>query len=370
MTEANLPIWWPNHPPVYDIHKSYLENLEQGPFFEGTVPERSFPKEEEWTDFLGFKVASRIGIPAGPLLNSRWVSFAAQMGFDILTYKTIRSKPYPAHPLPNMIYVETAGNLNYERMSEVLYQAKVPPIDMRSLAATNSFGMPSRSRDYLVADIEAANASLVPGQVMLVSVVATPRDGEDFIADFAEAARIALDGGAKIIEANLSCPNVTSSEGSLFTNPKLVFEVALSLKQAIGSVPLVLKMGVVPNPTLLKQVMVAAANGGAEAICGINTMSMKVVDDKGDAALGESRLRAGICGGPIHDVALDFISRAHQINQQEKLGLTLIGTGGATLPEHFDQFFAAGADAALSAVGMMWDPYLGARYHQKERKHG
>ncbi len=358
-----LPTWWPEKPPIYNIEKSYLENLEEGPFFDAPIPERVFPPEEEWVDFLGFKVACPLGVPAGPLLNSRWVAFAAEMGFDIVTYKTIRSKPHPAHPLPNMIYVDTKGPLTKERYQETLSQADRPPLNMEMLAATNSFGIPSRDRAFLVQDIARANASLTPGQVMIVSVVGTPRPGEDFYEDFVHAARIALDGGAKIIEADLSCPNVTTCEGSLFTDPDAVFEICSRMKGMMGTVPLVIKVGVIEEIEVLRQVMQAAAKAGVQAICGINTVSMKVVKEDGSPALGEKRLRSGVCGGPIHLAALDFVRKAHTVNQEEKLGLAIMATGGATLPKHFDDFFHAGADVAMSAVGMLWDPYLAARYH-------
>ena len=362
-----LPPWWPEHPPIYDIEKSYGENLENGPFFEGEIPRRTPPPREKWVDFLGFPVACPLGVPAGPLLNSRWVTFAAQMGFDIVTYKTIRSQPHPAHAHPNMIYVDTKGSLTHERTAEILMQATKPPIDMETLAATNSFGIPSQGEDFLVEDIAKAHASLAPGQVMIVSVVGTPRPDEDFIEDFAEAAKIALRGGAKIIEADLSCPNVTTCEGSLFTDADAVYEIAVSMKKVMGSVPLIIKVGVIHDQEVLRKVMVAAAKGGVEAICGINTVSMKVVNQEGAPALGENRLQSGVCGGPIREAALDFIRMAHAVNAQEKLGMTLMGTGGATAPEHFTQFFEAGADVAMSAVGMMWDPYLAARYHGHHR---
>lgn len=360
-----LPAWWPEKPPVYNIEKSYLENFEEGPFFEGAIPERIFPPQEEWVDFLGFPVARPLGVPAGPLLNSRWVAFAAEMGFDIVTYKTIRSKPHPAHPLPNMIYVDTKGMLTYERHSETLSQADLPPKNMLSLAATNSFGIPSQGRDFLIQDIARANASLAPAQVMIVSVVGTPRENEDFYEDFVHAARIALEAGAKIIEADLSCPNVATCEGSLFTSPEAVFEISRRMKLALGSVPLVIKVGVIEDKEVLRKVMRAAAKGGAQAICGINTVSMKVVKEDGTPALGEKRLRSGVCGGPIREAALDFIRNACDLNKEEKLGMTIMGTGGITLAEHFDLFFNAGAHVAMSAVGMMWDPYLAARYHDR-----
>lgn len=358
-----LPTWWPEKPPIYDINKSYLDNLDEGPFFDGKIPERIFPPQEKWVDFLGFKVASTLGVPAGPLLNSRWVTFAAEMGFDIVTYKTIRSQPHPAHPLPNMIYVETQGPLTYDRHQDTLSQADLPPQSMQALAATNSFGIPSQGHTFLIEDIARANASLAPGQIMIVSVVGTPRPDEDFHEDFVCAARIALEGGAKIIEADLSCPNVSTCEGSLFTSPEAVYDISSRMKKVLGPVPLIIKIGVIEEQQVLREVMRAAAKGGAQAICGINTVSMKVVKEDGTPALGEKRLRAGVCGGPIREAALDFIQKAHHINEEEKLGMTIMGTGGVTAPEHFDQFFHAGADVAMSAVGMMWDPYLAARYH-------
>src|SRR5579862_7914590 len=115
MLSNNLPQWFSNHPPIYDIHKSYLENAEQGPFFNGHIPKRILAPREKWIDFLGKKVSSRIGIPAGPLLNARWVALAAQLGYDVLTYKTIRSREHPSHPLPNMIYIDTHGMVTHQR---------------------------------------------------------------------------------------------------------------------------------------------------------------------------------------------------------------------------------------------------------------
>lgn len=362
---SELPLWWPEKPPIYAIEKSYLENLEEGPFFEGTIPLRILPKEEKWFNFLGFKIASRLGVPAGPLLNARWAIFAAEMGFDIVTYKTIRSQPHPCHPVPNMIYVDTKGTLNLARAQEILMQAKLPPKDLASLAVTNSFGIPSKDKEFLLSDIALANASLAPGQVMIVSVVGTPREGEDFVEDFAVCSRIALEGGAKIIEADFSCPNVTTCEGNLFENPDMVFEISSRIKKTIGSVPLVIKLGVIPDEAILHKVIVAAARAGAEAVCGINTMSMKVIKEDGKPALGEKRLKAGVCGSPIRDVALDFVQKTRKINDKEKLDLTIMATGGATHPQHFDLFFEAGADIAMSAAGMLWDPYLAARYHQR-----
>ncbi len=363
----NLPAWYPKEPPIYDIHKTYLENAEQGPFFTGPIPKRTLPPKEKWIDFLGFPVASAIGVPAGPLLTANWIALAGKLGFDIPIYKTIRSAEHPSHPLPNMVFIDTHGIIQNEKMPQTATLATLPSPHIEGLAVTNSFGMPSKSPEFLLEDIARANASLQEGQVMVVSVVGTVREGSTFTEDFIKAALLAKESGAKIIEANFSCPNVDKSEGCLYMSPTTVFELGHALVKAIGPTPLIIKVGTFSSDVHMQDVFCAAAKAGIRAISGINTVSMSVMDAHGRPALGPKRPTSGVCGGPIREVALHFVERAAQINKKAKLDLTLIGVGGITLPEHFVQFLNAGADIAMSATGMMWDPYLAARYHEKHQ---
>jgi dihydroorotate dehydrogenase len=241
---------------------------------------------------------------------------------------------------------------------------RTPSPNLAELAVTNSFGMPSKSPSFLLEDIPKANASLGEGQVMVVSVVGSVRSNCTFVEDFVEAALLAKHAGAKIIEANFSCPNVGKSEGCLYMSPTTVEDIGKAIASAIAPIPLIIKVGTFSSDEQMRDVFTAAAKSGIRAISGINTVSMAVVDEGGNPALGSQRLTSGICGGPIRDVALNFIQHAARIISRQKLDLTLIGVGGITLPEHFDQFLEAGANFAMTATGMMWDPYLAMRYHQ------
>ncbi len=368
MSKSELPTWYPDHPAIYDIQKTYLDNALHGPFFKDQIPKRIFPSQEKWVDFLGVKVASKLGVPAGPLLTSKWIELAAQLGFDVVTYKTIRSKQHPAHPLPNMVYVDTHGPVSSDEEEKRAEITEKLPFDIEQLAVTNSFGMPSMEPDFLLQDIARANGLLKPGQVMIVSVVGTNRPGEDFTADFVQAALLAKEAGAQIIEANFSCPNVDKKDGFLYLSPDTVAKMSKAIVQAIHPIPLILKMGVFPTKAQMQAVFLAAARSGVRAIEGINSVSMRVVNKEGAPALGQSRLTSGVCGGPIREAALHFLSQATDINKKEKLGLTILGCGGITAEEHFEQFFNAGADIAMTATGMMWDPFLALRYHQKHEK--
>lgn len=360
MNSTDIAPWYPENPPIYDIEKSYLENLEKGPFFNAPIPERTVPPASEWIDFLGYPVASRIGVPAGPLLSSGWVALAGKLGFDIPIYKTIRSRAHPCHPLPNMVYVDTHG-----AVAQIVSR---PSTHIEELAVTNSFGMPSMTPSFLLEDIPRANASLAKGQVLVVSVVGSQRSDCTFLEDFVQAALLAKEAGAKIIEANFSCPNVDKNAGALYLSAEAVAEIGKALVRAIAPLPLIIKVGTFDSPEQMRAVFSSAARSGIRAIAGINTVSMSVVDKNGRSGLDDARLTSGVCGGPIRKVALDFVQKAAEINQKDKLDLTLIGVGGITLPEHFEQFFHTGAHIAMTATGMMWDPYLGMRYHQLQRK--
>ncbi len=98
---------------------------------------------------------------------------------------------------------------------------------------------------------------------MIVSVVGTPptscnspsNDYTEFVKDFVEVATFAKDCGAKIIEANFSCPNVATGEGQIYQNPNSVLDIASNITQAIGDVPLVIKIGSYQDRELMKTVL-------------------------------------------------------------------------------------------------------------------
>lgn len=76
--------------PFYDVSRSYEDNYEQGPF--GAFAEAlkdgngadaaGTTSEGALATFLGQPVNLPFGIPAGPLLNSRFTTAAFHMGFD------------------------------------------------------------------------------------------------------------------------------------------------------------------------------------------------------------------------------------------------------------------------------------------------
>ena len=128
--------------PFYDPAKSYEDNLAGGPFndFADTV---EVPIGEPRFDFLGQKIAYPFGIPAGPLLDSKFIGAAFKKGFDVNVYKTVRADFFPCHPFPNVLSVHVDGDLTIEKAQQPLF---ADTNYTEPLSITNSFGVPSRLR--------------------------------------------------------------------------------------------------------------------------------------------------------------------------------------------------------------------------------
>src|ERR1044071_8949481 len=148
--------------PRYDWHQSYDINYANAPSpvaaVEPVVPGR-------W-DYCSLPVDSPLGIAAGPLLNGRWILYYAALGFDVLTYKTVRSRFRPCYSMPNLQPVISQSL----RRGDAILPASG---DMDGTWAV-SFGMPSKSPDVWRADVEATRRALPPHKLLSVSVVATP----------------------------------------------------------------------------------------------------------------------------------------------------------------------------------------------------
>lgn len=351
---------WSNNLPIYDISKSYEENLLRGPILNNEfLHRRVFPSEDLWMEFLGHKIASPIGIPAGPLLDADWVIAAARLGFDVLTYKTIRTRYVPAHKLPNMIFID--------RFSFTALSQGENPKSILDLAVTNSFGVPSQDAEFIKKDIIKALKGIRKGQVLIVSVMGTPPtcSKEPFLEeDFALAALLAVESGAPIIELNFSCPNLSCSVGETYMDVKFITKVISTVKSYIKNVPIIAKLGKFTDDSVLRKVICAIADAGAAGVCGLNTLKMEIKDKQGNPALGKERLKAGVCGVPLMKEALEFGRKVTLIKQQENLDLKLLLTGGAVIPEHLHNFLNISADVAMSAAGMMWNPLLALQFHE------
>jgi len=344
--------------PSYDISRTYQFNYDRGPVF-ASAPKAvaSGPLKE----FLGRKVRSTLGIAAGLLLNSKWILGYAQRGFDILTYKTVRSAHRACYPPPNWVFVKDDGS-----MEGPVYVIDHLPAEATQISSSVCFGMPSMAPEIWREDVRRAKTGLAEGQMLIVSVVATPKDGttaNELAADFVQCARWAAEAGADVIEANFSCPNVCSAEGSIYMDVELSRLIANRLRQALEKTPFLIKLGHFPDLSRLRKFL-QAVGGIASGITMVNAISRPVLHTDGRPAFGEAFRSAGVLGRAIHAPSVESVRRAAEIVKKDGLGLSIAAVGGVSCAQDAREVFDAGADAVLMGSSPMYLPDLAAEIKQ------
>ena len=335
----------------YDPQQTWRSNLADAPALPAEF--RSTPPVPgDWT-LCGLPMDSPLGIPAGPLLDSRWLLHYANLGFDWLVYKTVRTVERECYALPNLLPVDSTQLSN---SGAVVNRAGT----MRDTWAV-SFGMPSQSPGKWREDVAFAKDNLPAGKLLMVSVVGTQDPAvssgeaslEQLADDFAKCAMWAAESGADIVEANLSCPNVSTCDGQLYQQPASAALVAGRIRAAIGCKPLVLKIGLMQDldraSSLLKSVE-PFANGLAMT----NSIAARVRDESGKYHFdGQAR---GICGDAIRQQSTRQVAEFHGLIQEQQYALDLIGIGGISTTDHVQSYLSSGAAAVGMATSAMMNP--------------
>lgn len=331
--------------PRYDRHQTYAWNYEHAPEAPACLAVPEFPGE--W-QFCGLPVGSPLGVAAGPLLNSRWLLYYAALGFDVLTYKTVRSKWRECYGLPNLQPVEV-GQL---RGGESTLATR----DEMGGSWAVSFGMPSQSPEVWQDDVERARRGLARDKVLVVSVVGSIEEGwtlDHLAADYARCARWAVECGADAVETNFSCPNVSTCDGQLYQEPKSAALVATRVREAIGKVPYLVKIGHVETPEAASALLDALAPH-VDGLSMTNSIATQVTRADGELLFGGEQ--RGICGDATREASLKQTGLFARLVCERGLKLTLVGVGGASRAQHVRDYLQAGAQAVHLATGAMVDP--------------
>ncbi len=335
--------------PRYDGSQTYDWNFEHAP---DPVAVHVPPVPGAWT-FCGLPVDSPLGVPAGPLLNGKWVLYYAALGFDVLTYKTVRSVARECYPLPNLRPVIT-GQLSQANND-------LEACDTMHGSWAVSFGMPSKAPDFWRRDLEWTRSRLPTGKILSVSVVGTVQPEwslEDLADDYARCARWALDSGADCIETNFSCPNVSTCDGQLFQHEESAAIVAERVRAAIGPVPYIIKIGHLMDRDQAGRLLDAVAPF-ATALAMTNSVAAVVHEPDGRLLFdGQPR---GICGDATRDASIAETKLFAELIAERGLPTKLIGVGGASTAAHVRAYLDAGAESVHIATAAMIDPLVASR---------
>jgi dihydroorotate dehydrogenase (NAD+) catalytic subunit len=303
---------------------------------------------------LGYEINSPIGVAAGPLLNSKWVEAYARLGFDVLTYSTVRSRFQPAHTLPNVRHVETR---------EQFAVAPRRPHANGSPTIAISTGMPSMEPDVWRKDMRRAKERLGPGQILIASVMGTPEsDGtpESLIADYARCAVWAAETGADVLEVHLAAPSPFGEPGQMiYENIPLAAQILYRIRTTL-SLPLVAKLGVFRTPRLLHETatkLAPWASGFALVPC----IPRRVLDEEGNAAF-EGREMADVVGASTYSACARQVEEMIAWRKAGAWDHAILAIGGITTVDRARDLLSEGASAALVDTAAIFDPVFAVRF--------
>jgi dihydroorotate dehydrogenase (NAD+) catalytic subunit len=174
------------------------------------------------------------------------------------------------------------------------------------------------------------------------------RTPEEFIE---MAAQLSEREGVAAVELNVSCPNVSGGV-DFGTDPESCRRLVAGVR-ASCALPILAKL--TPNVTRIVDVAKGAADGGADALCLINTVLGMAIDwRKRKPLLGN--VMGGLSGPAIKPIALRCV---HQVAQA--VPTPIIGIGGIATIDDVMEFIVAGATAVQIGTANYYDPTVSER---------
>ncbi len=307
---------------------------------------------------FGYPLRSPLGVAAGPLLNSKWVEGYARLGFDVLTYATVRSRPVIAHSLPNIRHVDTRD--------QIAIAARRPHANGDATLAV-SMGLPSAEPDVWRKDVRRAKERLGDGQILIVSVVGTAdfaAGPEAFIADYARCAAWAAEAGADVVEVHLAVANPFGEPGQMVYEHITLAAQILHRVRTNVRVPVVAKFGVFKSPRALHETATKLASwaNGFELVHGI---PRRVLEQDGRAAFeGAGREWATVVGAATYPVCSRQVEEMLAWRRAGEWPHAVLAVGGITTVERARHLLQEGANVALVATAALFDPSFAIRFRQ------
>ena len=343
---------------VYKANRSYAWNYAHAP----SLPRVRRLSPEPGGRLFDRDVSSRIGIAAGPLLNSKWIAGYARLGYDVLTYATVTSAFRPAYTLPNIRAVESR--------EQAAVALRRPHINGGVTLAV-SLGMQSMEPDVWRKDVARAKEALGPGQILVVSVAGTLAPGgdhESLIADYARCATWAAEAGADVVEAHLAVHDpFAESAQMIFENVPLSAQILYRIRTTIGQ-PIVAKLGMFRSPRLLHETATKLApwTNGFVLVHGV---VRRVVDEDGHAAFeGAGRDIADVVGADTFAVSARQVEEMLAWRKAGAWDRAVFAVGGITTVERALDLLKEGVDAALVATTALVDPLFASKVRDRVKE--
>jgi len=197
--------------------------------------------------------------------------------------------------------------------------------------------------------IDAVIANEVPNIAKIFSGPVIANVGGFSIEEYAENCRKLNDvEQVKILEVNISCPNVHAGGKNFGCDPKAAAEVTAAVK-AVTNKPVFMKL--TPNVTDIAEIAKACEDAGADGVCLINTLLGMRINLNTKKPLIANRT-GGVSGPAVFPVAVRMVWDVY-----EAVKIPIIGCGGVSSAEDVAEMMLAGATAVEVGAANLKDPF-------------
>ena len=152
----------------------------------------------------------------------------------------------------------------------------------------------------------------------------------------------------KILEVNISCPNVHAGGKNFGCDPVAAAEVTAAVKAATSK-PVFMKL--TPNVTDIAEIAHACEDAGADGVCLINTLLGMRINLNTKKPLIANRT-GGVSGPAVFPVAIRMVWDVY-----EAVKIPIIGCGGVSSAEDAAEMMLAGATAVEVGAANLKDPF-------------
>ena len=207
----------------------------------------------------------------------------------------------------------------------------------------NAVGLQNPGMDAVIAQEVPRIAEIFSGPVIA-------NVGGFSLEEYAENCRRLNDvEQVKLLEVNISCPNVHAGGKNFGCDPKAAAEVTAAVKAATDK-PVFMKL--TPNVTDIAEIARACEDAGADGLCLINTLLGMRIDLNTKRPLLANRT-GGLSGPAVFPVALRMVWDVY-----EAVNIPIIGCGGVSSAEDAAEMMLAGAAAVEVGAANLKDPYI------------
>ena len=152
----------------------------------------------------------------------------------------------------------------------------------------------------------------------------------------------------KLLEVNISCPNVHAGGKNFGCDPKAAAEVTRAVK-AVTDKPVFMKL--TPNVTDIAEIAKACEEAGADGLCLINTLLGMRIDLNRKKPIIANRT-GGVSGPAVFPIALRMVWDVY-----EAVKIPIIGCGGISSAEDAVEMMLTGATAVEVGAANLKDPF-------------